>query len=85
MLPRVLRERLEADAKKALKVLQGTSLEGKSVIIERAIPRDTRSYVPKSQRIQEDPEEEENEDSDEDMAPITALPSRKKHRTQLKM
>ena len=71
----------EADAQRALQTLQGYSLEGKNIIVEHAMPREQRNYIPKSQRIEED----EEGDSDEDMAPIEAKVARKKQRTSLKM
>ena len=72
---------LEESAQKALKTLQGHALEGKNIIIDYAIPRESRTYIPKHQRVAD----EEDEDSDEDMAPIVAKRARKKQRAQLKM
>lgn len=71
---------MEDDAQNALKKLQGHNISGKKIIIEQAIPRETRSYIPKSQRV----DDEDEDDQDEDMAPIEATP-RKKQRNQLKM
>lgn len=72
---------MEEDAKNAMRKLQGQNIGGKKIIIEQAIPRESRSYIPKHQRVDD---EEEEDDQDEDMAPLEAIP-RKKQRPQLKM
>merc|ERR1712137_286627 len=74
---------MESDARKAMKTLQGAALDGQNIIVEQALPREPRNYVPKRQRLEEE-EGEDAESDDEDMAPITAAPARKKVRTQLK-
>ena len=79
----------EGDATKALRQLQGHLLEGKNIIVERAVSRESRNYIPKSKRVELDDEndgDENVEDSDEDMAPIEAPVVQKKQKTQtLKM
>jgi nucleolar protein 4 len=62
---------LETDASRAIKSLQGHKIGGKSILIDWAKPRTQKAYIPKHLRV-EDEQQQDDQDSDEDMAPILA-------------